>query len=132
MAIFLAAVSLVIALATAYYTRRQAELTRLSISAQSYLAQNEAWSAMTKTRAAAARQLIDLRQGEIKVDQLYQGKSSDVDAVLDALESIAFFANEGLLDLKLVYNMYYWWIENYLIACDGYIRYVTLSGWTAC
>jgi len=121
----LIAVSVAISLVALGFAYWQAVLTRRSLGAETLLHLDDTWQSerMLKTRAAAARQLQEVRAGK-SVRELFEGNESDVDEVLDYLETVAFFCKRKVLDRELVWNMFYWPMANYWLACDNYIRHV--------
>jgi hypothetical protein len=42
------------------------------------------------------------------------------------LETVAFFSKREVLDRKLVWNMFYWPMEHYWLACLAYVQFVQL------
>jgi len=72
---------------------------------------------LRRIRAAAPATLLDKRETGKTAQQLYESNQSDVDEVLDFLETVAFLCARKVLDRELVWNMFYWLMENYWNAC---------------
>jgi hypothetical protein len=73
---------------------------------------------------AAAAALMELRAKQTTVQHLYGSEESDIDEVLDFFETVVFFYQRKVLDGELVWNMFYWPMENYWTACAEYVKFV--------
>ncbi|MGO9455147.1 MAG: hypothetical protein ACLQDV_29490 [Candidatus Binataceae bacterium] len=107
----------------------QVRETARSRSAETLMHLDDVWRSerVRKIRAAAAATLIDMRTTGKTARQLYESDQSDVDEVLDYLETVAFLCARKVLDRNLVWNMFYWPMEHYWIACAEYIKHVRLN-----
>ena len=72
------------------------------------------WSSddMSKTRAAAASSLLQLRP------------SQDVDDVLDFFDQIAYLVERGAIDEDIAWYRFYWPMANYWFASQDYVSQV--------
>ncbi len=129
MTLIIAIFGLVVALAAALFTFWQATLSRRSLGAETLLRLDDVWRSaeMRKVRAAAAATLLDKRKTGKTAQKLYESDQTDVDEVLNYFETIAFFCTRKVLDRKLVWNMFYWSIEHYWLACAYYVEHVRLN-----
>ena len=125
----IAVIGLVISLLAASFVYWQAALSRRSMGAETLLHLDDVWRSgrMLRTRSAAAAVLVDKRSTGKTAQALYASDQSDVDEVLDFFETLAFFCRRNVLDHKLVWNMFYWPMENYWLACSDYVEHVRLN-----
>jgi hypothetical protein len=123
--LLIAVISIVISGAAAWFAFWQAALTRRSLGAETLLHLDDTWQseAMLKIRTAAAGQLLEIHAGK-PVREVYESEKSDRDSVLDYPETVAFFCRRKVLDRELVWNMFYWPMANYWIACRNYVQHV--------
>jgi hypothetical protein len=126
MALVLTIVGVVVSLAAAWFVLWQGLLTRRSIGAETLLHLDDQWDGdgWLRIRAAAAATLRELRAKQTTVQHLYDSEESDIDEVLDFFETVVFFYQRKVLDGELVWNMFYWPMENYCIACADYVKFV--------
>ena len=128
MTIFLALLSLLVSLAAAAAVFWQARLMTLSLRAATLLDLDARWRSpqMLRTRTLAAERLYRQRRTGETPQQLAESPESDMADVLDFLDTVAYFQKRGVLDVPLVWNSFYWWMENYWIACMTYVQAVRL------
>src|SRR6266481_2474700 len=107
----------------------QVRVTARSRSAETLMHLDDVWRSeeLRRIRAAAAATLLDKRETGKTAQQLYESNQSDVDEVLDFLETVAFLCARKVLDRELVWNMFYWLMENYWNACADYVQHVRLN-----
>jgi hypothetical protein len=118
-------IALLVAIAAALFAFWQSVLTRRSLGAETLLHLDDTWRSerVLKTRSLAAAQLLQVRRGK-PIREVYESDQSDVDEVLDYLETVAFFCRRKVLDIELVWNMFYWPMANYWNACVEYVKLV--------
>ena len=108
----------------------------LSMRAATLLDLDTRWRSpqMLRTRTLAAQRLHSQRRTGETPRKLAESPESDIADVLDFLETVAYFQKRKVLDAPLVWNAFYWWMENYWIACMTYVEAVRLregkSAWT--
>jgi hypothetical protein len=128
MAIILALLSLLVSLAAAGAVFWQARLMTLSMRAATLLDLDTRWRSpqMLRTRTLAAERLYQQRRTGQTPQQLAESPESDMADVLDFLDTVAYFQKRKVLDIPLVWNSFYWWMENYWMACMTYVQAVRL------
>jgi hypothetical protein len=133
MTIFLALLSLLVSLAAAAAVFWQARLMTLSMRAATLLDLDARWRSpqMLRTRTLAAERLYRQRRTGETPQQLAESPESDMADVLDFLDTVAYFQKRRVLDVPLVWNSFYWWMENYWIACMTYVQAVRLREGTS-
>ncbi len=106
-----AAVSIIVAALAAFFAWYQARVLRFSLQVQSLLAVEQQFQdpERRETRHLAARQLLNKRP------------ESEVDDVLDFLDTLGLLVRRKALDPEMVWHTFFYWIYGYWHAAQDVI-----------
>ena len=123
---FSSLIALVVSLLTAGVLIWQTRLMTLSMRAETLLNLEKEWRSETilQLRSSAAAALLDKRRTGESPQKLYESAASEIDDLLDYLDTIAYFFRRRVLHRKLVGNRFYWRMELYRLACIDYVPIV--------
>jgi len=119
-------IALVVAFFTAVGLIWQTRLMTLNMRAETLLNLEKEWRSETilRLRSSASETLLDKRKTGATPQKLYESPGSEIDDLLDYLDTIAYFFRRRVLHRNLVGNRFYWWMELYWIACIDYVPVV--------